>query len=97
MRERARKFLASSKWEQMNRNPAISVIKQEIKNKFSLSDETSKKRKFRRDTNMRARKKNTTHDEREITRLKALDEFTSPESLHPTAFELNYKEHIGRD
>jgi hypothetical protein len=93
MRERAKRFISISKWEQMNRNPEVVSIQQNIKQEFKLAEETKQKRKATRDDNPRATKKNMTHVQREKARMEAVKAFTAPNEQIPTADQENYLEY----
>jgi hypothetical protein len=93
MRERATAFVYISKWEQMNRNPKVIGVQQDIKKEFALSEETKKKRKASRDINTRRRKQNLTNIQRERVRQQVLQNFVAPVELLPTAEQENNAEH----
>jgi hypothetical protein len=97
MREKARRFVTISRWEQMNRNPTVMKIAQDIKTEFALTTVTKNKRKANRDAKSRAKKRNMTHEQREAARKQAMEEFTAPAELIPTADQENYKEHTTRN
>jgi hypothetical protein len=49
MREKGKKFVSISQWDQMNRNTKVMMIKQEVEKEYTLSQETRDKRKNSRD------------------------------------------------